>query len=428
MGAVLQNESQPPGAAGLEGWPEDVATPIAEVLAGVRARRAELVATVFDGVRGCPGYANLGDTDLGVVRAGVAASVDLLTSLFETGPRLAPADLATIWPLGGQRARQGVPLADVLGSVVVGIARAWEFFVGEASLLARDCDRARVLDAVDPWFSDALTAATEAMARGYLEEQTPAPRPPDTRAALLLKMLSGVIDDTHALECRARKAGWHPAALHGIVLFTAPTAANVSPSALEDARTEWMASMPRALGTGRHIDPVPHAVTVTCAEPGTWDDATAVAGRIALRRRLVALVSDDTVGVGDLQHLYCSMADILCLAADVARAPGAVRPAALCTFRFVAALPEPHREAILGPLVSRLRELQASHYGRELIATADTVAELGGVANAAAALGVDPRTIGRRLRRLGECLGVSLAVRDDRLLVELALHAMRLRR
>lgn len=426
-GQDAPGEAARAGSGGDEPWPDGVAPALAEVAARVRTRRDELVGVVFDGVRRCPGYAELASEDLARVEAGVATSVDLFISVFEAGRRVTPANLPAMRPLGAQRARLGVPLAGVLAGVSVGIGRAWEFFAEEAEALG-DRDRVAVLDAVDPWFAEALSAASDAMARGYLDERTPREGVPSTgRAALLAHLLAGVVDDTHDLECRAGAAGWEPSARHGLVLFASPTLNPVSMSALEQSRDEWMASMPGALGSAFHVDPVPHAVAVACVPRRGWADATSVADQIAVRHGLVALVSDDSVGAGDVPSLYRSMVDIVHLAADVAHTPRAVTPAALSVFRLLAAIPPVERDATLGRLVARLRELQDSDDGRELLHTVETVADLGGVVNAAAALGVHRRTVARRLVRLEEHLGVTFAARADRIVVELALHAMRLR-
>ena len=429
MGAAqrLPDERQIASLGG-EGWPEDVAAPLAEVMTRVRARQDELARLVFEAVRRCPGYGELGRDGLAEVAAGVATSVDLLIGMLGTGRRLALADLQAMSALGAQRARQGVPLAGVLASVSAGISRGWQLFADEASALACDADRVAVLDAVDPWFSDALAVASEAMARGYLDAQVRPPgAPPPARASRVASVLSGVVDDAHEVACRLRATPWEPSARHGLVLFAALTRCPVAPSVLGQARVEWMAAVPGALGGARHFDPVPHAATVTCVQPAAWGDVTVVAGRVAERLGLVALVADDTVDAGDVDKLYRSMTDVLCLAADVARTPGTLKVAALGVPRLVAAVPEPVRDAVLGRLVARLRELQAGVDGCELVDTLEAVAELGGVANAAVSLGVDRRTVGRRLARLEQRLGVSLTDRADRLLVELALHAMRLR-
>lgn len=416
------------GSGGSEAWPDGVAAALAEVVARVRARRDELVRVVFDGVRRCPGYAELAGDDLARVEAGVATSVDLFISVFEAGRRVTPANLPAMRPLGAQRARLGVPLAGVLAGVSVGVGRAWEFFAEEAAALGCDRDRVAVLDAVDPWFAEALSAASDAMARGYLDERTPREGvAPTNRAALLAKLLADVVDDTHELECRAGAAGWEPSARHGLVLFAARTRSPVSMSVLAQARGDWVASMPGALGSALHVDPVPHAVAVAAVAPRGWDDATSVAGQVAERHGLLALVSDDTVGAGDVGSLYRSMVDIVALAADVAHTPRAITPAALCVFQLLAAIAPVERDATLGRVVARLRELQDSDDGRELLHTVEAVADLGGVVNAAAALGVHRRTVARRLTRLEEHLGVSFAARADRIVVELALHAMHFR-
>lgn len=311
----------------------------------------------------------------------------------------------------------------LLDGVSVGIARAWQFFAEEAAALECERDRVAVLDAVGPWFAEALGAASDAMSRGFLDEGMPrAGVRSMARAALVANLLVDVVDNSDEFECRAGAVAWEPSARYGLVLFVGRTASPVSVPVLAQARAEWVASMPGALGGARRFDPVPHAVAVACVQPAGWGDATAATARVAEGLGLVALVSDGTVSAGDVQRLYRSMADVVGLAADVARGPGAVTPAALGVFRLLAAVPPAEWDATLGRAVARLREPQSSDDGRELLHTVATVAELGGVVNAAA-LGVHRRTIARRLE---EHLDVSFAARADPLLVELALHALRL--
>ena len=317
-------------------------------------------------------------------RASVFAGLAILRGSVSTESLSSP--LADI---GRRRARQGLPLQDVLLAFQIGARTVWETLLDEVPDDAEE--RAEIVTALMSALLDLTAAATTTVSAAYVEESEALLADEELDLQVIVEVLSGVRGFDPNLAERAERRAIDLKDISWCVARCVP----------EDESGQWVRDLRRALPT---------------AAVGRLDDV------------VVAFVAGDRPPeVPDLAQL--GLAEATDTAEGSRRARAAAKVAAYFGRHVVsydevvplaAVLDAPHDdraafvEAHLGALLRDPR-------GEDLVASLDAYYRHGSIATAARALFVHRHTLEYRLKRIEDLVQADLSDPITRLLMQLAL-------
>ncbi len=258
------------------------------------------------------------------------------------------------------------------------------------------------------------------------------------RDTFLFDLLSGNLDDPDLAVARAKARGWDITGPHVVALASLdnPGAATDSLDRVRTLRRSILSGLPSSSGIVwlELTDGVVLCIPTGEAAP---DNATlkALGGKIKASCGTRA-VSPVTVGLGrvydgpmSLSLSYREASQAVALARQLWGGDRVVLYNELGFYRVLARYPldspemESFCEETVGPIVSYDRK-----HGSELTRTLEVYLDcLGSWSQAAEVLNVHPNTLGYRMTRISDLLGVDLRSPEQRLNIELALKILRLR-
>ncbi|HEX2039809.1 MAG TPA: helix-turn-helix domain-containing protein [Acidimicrobiales bacterium] len=398
-------------------------TVLQRVVEALDDRREDMVSAVVEGMRATvPAYRDLTARDAELVHEGVRLTVHQFVDLLVEGRRLSAAELARIEALGGVRAAQGVPLDEMLHGVRAAMRAGWDYILrlvpGDAPAEAAVPAMGRLGDEV----FDYMQQCAVVMSKGYTAHQrlglTARVRARDDAVE---ELLSGVFDSDAEIERRAAALGIDLRVPHGLLLLALPADAGEVTEVLRATKDALVDRLPDALDGSVRGTPTVHAVVaVPVPSEWEWQHAVEVAVEIAADEGVLVLAAEPRPTAGGIHASYKDAARLVRIVRRVGRRPGALRPDDLRMLRFLdAAGPEEGRafvRRVLGPVLD-LRPDQR----HKLLATLRALAQSGGaLSEAADLLLVHAKTVGYRLRRLGELTGLDPARPLDRLQLDIA--------
>ena len=291
--------------------------------------------------------------------------------------------------IGRRRARQGLPLQDVLLAFQIGARTVWETLLDEVPDDA--IERAETVEALMGALLDLTQAATTSVSAAYVEESEALLADEELDLQVIVEVLSGVRASDPNLAERAQRRDVDLASISWCVARCVP----------DEESGQWVRDLRRALPS---------------AAVGRFEEA------------VVAFVpGDDPPKVADLSEL--GLASATDTAEGSRRARAAAKVAAyfgqdLVRYDEVVPLaavldaPDEDRaafvEAHLGALLSDPR-------GEDLVASLDAYYRHGSIATAARALFVHRHTLEYRLKRIEDLVQADLSDPMTRLLMQLAL-------
>lgn len=427
-GGDFGSSRAPQGAFGQEdeagAWPEDAAAAavVAAVVQAVDADRQSMVDAVGASMEATvAAYRDLPPSDRDVVRQGVQLTVDQFVDLLRQRRRLAPDEMEVIESLGSVRAAQDVALDEMLHGIRAAMSAGWAHLL---ELVPADADAGATTSALRHLGTEVfhyMQHTSALMAKGYAAHQRLglAARI-RARDDAVEELLSGVLGSDHEVARRAAAIGLDLTVPYGVLLFALPRPRNDATEPLRRAKDGLVARVLDALDGGVRSTPTAHAVVVAPApSPWEWDRTQHLALETAGEEVLV-LSSGPVQGARAIHACYAEAAYLVRLARHVRTPSAVVHPGDLDVYRFLdAAGPEAARALVrraLGPVLA----LPADH-GEKLLGTLRALADAGGLlAGAAELLGVHPKTVASRLRRLEQLTGLDVDRPLDRLQLDTA--------
>ena len=317
-------------------------------------------------------------------RASVFAGLAILRGSFSAESLSNP--LADI---GRRRARQGLPLQDVLLAFQIGARAVWEALLDEISDDA--VERAEIVTALMSALLDLTAEATTVVSAAYVEESEALLADEELDLQVIVEVLSGVRGSDPRLAERAERRSIDLDAISWCVARCVP----------EDESGGWVRDLRRALpdaAAGRLEDAVvafvpgdlpPRVPDVSELGVAAAADTAEGSRRARAAAKVAAYFGQDVVSYDEVVPL-----------AAVLDAPDEDRAS------FV--------EAHLGALLRDPR-------GEDLVASLDAYYRHGSIANAARALFVHRHTLEYRLKRIENLVEADLSEPMTRLLMQLAL-------
>lgn len=291
--------------------------------------------------------------------------------------------------IGRRRARQGLPLQDVLLAFQIGARTVWDTLLDEVPDDATQ--RAEIVEALMVALLDLTQAATTTVSAAYVEESEALLADEELDLQVIVEVLSGTRSYDANLAERAERRDIDLSSISWCVARCVP----------EDESGQWVRDLRRAMPTaavGRYADAVvafvdgegppdvPEASELGVAEAA---DTTEGSRRARAAAKVAAFFGQDVVRYDEVVPL-----------AAVLDAPDEDRAA------FV--------EAHLGALLRDPR-------GEDLVASLDAYYRHGSIATAARALFVHRHTLEYRLKRIEDLVKTDLSDPMTRLLMQLAL-------
>jgi hypothetical protein len=406
------------GRAGQQAAGSDSLSVVTERLLG--DRHDETVDAVCAAVFArFPVYAGLRD-GAGYRRA-VSKLVQLHCATVAGRRRLTPTEIVTLHVIGAQRAREGVPEDDMVGSVRAAMAAGWGRVV---DLLAETCETPSAMADVLKELYELHTAFGEEVQAGLCsgfrsEVDQRLPSHVRAQAAVVDRLLEGTGTDDE-LYAHARQYGVPlpmPLAPLLVTGIADPVELRKAANRVAGTAPETIEGVARTTGTPAHV-----VLVATEAE--------ADARPMLLERVRLAAEQDDVVVVAgrpaeqpsSFEPAYRQAeADLSCARRARPRG-GVVDVEELALYGLLArASPEDRVDfctRVLGGLLTPVNE--------ELLASIEALARTRWVATTAArAVGVHEQTMRYRLRRIGELSGRKPSDPVDRLLLDVAMRIYR---
>lgn len=420
----LSTAGYPNGQNDQPPWPDDPGTVavLDAVVAALDGDREAMVEAVMTGMeRTVPSYGALPSAERDVVRDGVRLTVSQFVDLLVERRRLSTTELARIEALGGVRAAQGVPLDDMLDSIRAAMSAGWTHVLAQVPL---DGSTPAVVHAVGRLADEVfqyMQQCAAVMSKGYAAHQRLglAARI-HARDEAIEELLSGLFDSDADVHRRAAAIGLDLDLPHGLLLFAGPAANGDGVEPLRRAKDAAVERLQGALDGSLRGTPTLHAVVVVPAPSARqWDDAMRAAVEIATTEHVLVLAGGPTAGASAIHGTYVDAARLVRIARQVATPPGIVRPDDLGVYRFLdAAGPAEGRafvSRVLGPLLEQPTDVQ-----EKLLEALRAHGGSGLVSDAADRLGVHPKTLSYRLRRVREITGLDPDKPVDRLQLDTA--------
>ncbi|HEX2057531.1 MAG TPA: helix-turn-helix domain-containing protein [Actinomycetota bacterium] len=291
--------------------------------------------------------------------------------------------------IGRRRARQGLPLQDVLLAFQIGARTVWETLLDEVPDAA--VERANIVEALMGALLDLTAEATTVVSAAYVEESEALLADEELDLQVIVDVLSGARGADPRLGERAERRAIDLDAISWCVARCVP----------EDESGQWVRDLRRALpaaAVGRIEDAVvafvpgerpPNVPDVSELGVAAAADTVEGARRARAAAKVAAYFGQDVVSYDEVVPL-----------AAVLDAPDEDRAA------FV--------EAHLGVLLRDPR-------GEDLVASLDAFYRHGSIATAARALFVHRHTLEYRLKRIEDLVQADLSDPMTRLLMQLAL-------
>ena len=335
-----------------------------------------------------PSYAAAGPELMEDFRQGATASVFAGLSILR-GSVSTESLSNPLADIGRRRARQGLPLQDVLLAFQIGARTVWETLLDEIPDAAEE--RAETVTALMSALLDLTQAATTSVSAAYVEESEALLADEELDLQVIVEVLSGTRRSDPNLAERAARRSVDLGAISWCVARCVP----------EEESGQWVRDLRRALpaaAVGRFEDAVIAFVpgesrpkVAGLVELGFAGASDTVDGsrRARAAAKVAAYFGQEVVSYDEVVPL-----------AAVLDAPDEDRTA------FV--------EAHLGALLRDPR-------GEDLVASLDAYYRHGTIANAARALFVHRHTLEYRLKRIEDLVQVDLADPMTRLLMQLAL-------
>lgn len=393
------------------------------ILQRAEERSGELLDVIVSNILAeLPEYANgRSAADLEDIRAGVQQSIGLCLSTIGRPRLLSEEERSAVRSTGGQRARQGISKPVVLASVKIAIRVGRSFLmtctdVGDdaEALVAAFRDITEILDRFE---DEACCALAEGHDEAWGHVLSAADR---GEAVLVDRLLERRFQDEEEMLDHAAEVGLSRRRDARVVVVTSLHAADEHRlrATVADVRSVVMSAVGPLRSTHRlHlpliVQPRDRAEWATLLDRlpvvGSRHGTTIVWGERAAK--LVALPPE-----------YQSLREGLPFLAAATTRPGAV-PSIITRFHRVQCSGTPEERAglpteVLGPLLS-LPERERS----ELLAALDALYETGGSSTALARhLHLHKNTVGNRMRRVHELLGLDVRRPAERLVLETALR------
>lgn len=291
--------------------------------------------------------------------------------------------------IGRRRARQGLPLQDVLLAFQIGARTVWETLLDEVPDDA--VERAETVEALMSALLDLTQAATTSVSAAYVEESEALLADEELDLQVIVEVLSGTRASDPNLAERAERRSIDLGAISWCVAKCVP----------EEESGQWVRDLRRALpsaAVGRFQEAVvafapgdlpPKIPDLSELGVAAADDTTEGSRRARAAAKVAAYFGQDVVRYNEVVPL-----------AAVLDAPDEDRAA------FV--------EAHLGALLRDSR-------GEDLVASLDAYYRHGSIATAARALFVHRHTLEYRLKRIEDLVQADLTDPMTRLLMQLAL-------
>lgn len=335
-----------------------------------------------------PSYAAAGPEQLHDFREGARASV--FAGLAILRGSVSTESLGDpLADIGRRRARQGLPLQDVLLAFQIGARTVWETLIDE---IADDSEnRADTIAALMSALLDLTQAATTSVSAAYVEESEALLADEELDLQVIVEVLSGTRANDPNLAERAERRSIDLERISWCVARCVP----------EEDAGQWVRDLRRALpaaAVGRYEEAVvafvpgeapPKVDEVSELGIAAADDTVEGSRRARAAAKVAAFFGQDMVRYNDVVPL-----------AAVLDAPDQDRAA------FV--------EAHLGALLRDPR-------GEDLVASLDAYYRHGSIATAARALFVHRHTLEYRLKRIEDLVKSDLSDPMTRLLMQLAL-------
>ena len=291
--------------------------------------------------------------------------------------------------IGRRRARQGLPLQDVLLAFQIGARTVWETLLDEVPDDA--AERADIVTALMTALLDLTAAATTTVSAAYLEESEALLADEELDLQVIVEVLSGARTHDPNLEERAARRSIDLGSISWCVARCVP----------DNESGQWVRDLRRALpsaAVGRFEEVVvafapgdspPNVAELKEVGIATAGDTVEGSRRARAAAKVAAYFGQDVVRYNEVVPL-----------AAVLDAPDEDRAA------FV--------EAHLGALLRETR-------GEDLVASLDAYYRHGSIATAARALFVHRHTLEYRLKRIEDLVQADLSDPMTRLLMQLAL-------
>lgn len=291
--------------------------------------------------------------------------------------------------IGRRRARQGLPLQDVLLAFQIGARTVWETLIDE--ITGDPAERAEIVQALMSALLDLTQAATSAVSAAYLEESEALLADEELDLQVIVEVLSGTRAHDANLAERAERRSIDLDSISWCLARCVP----------EDESGQWVRDLRRALpsaAVGRYEEAVvafvpgdepPKVPEVSELGLAFAEDTAQGSRRARAAAKVAAYFGQDVVRYNEVVPL-----------AAVLDAPDEDRAA------FV--------DAHLGALLRDPR-------GEDLVASLDAYYRHGSIATAARALFVHRHTLEYRLKRIEDLVRSDLSDPMTRLLMQLAL-------
>lgn len=378
-----------------------------------------ICAAVFDQR---PVYAGL--RDQAGFRHGISRLVHLHCATVVERRRLTATEVVILHLIGAQRAREGIPEEEMVGTVKAAMTAGWSHFV---DLLAEACTTPAAMRAAlkevyarNVAFGDDVQAGLRTGFRSEVEQRLPSHI--RTQSAVVDRLTEGSWTDDE-LFAHAREYGVPLLVPLGPLLVTGPA----DMGSLRQAASEVAESVSGVVeGPARTAGTVPHVVLVANEadaehRPGMLERAR----EAALAAGAVVVVSRPADRPSSFEPAYRLAEADLAFARAARPRGGLVECDELILYRMLDSAAPEERADFCVRVLGRLPGLPVDKR-TELVETAEVLLSVGWNARAASeAMGVHYQTMRYRQRRLQEATGRNLADHVDRLLLELAIRIHR---
>jgi hypothetical protein len=368
-----------------------------------------------------PVYAGL--RDKAGFRRGVAKLVELHCATVAGHRRLTAAELVSLHVIGAQRAREGIPEEDMVGTVDSAVTIGWDQFVDVLTEVCPDPDEiGGIVKEVFRRTAVFVDDVQGGLCSGYRSEnEQRLPSHVRVQATVVDRLLDGSWTDD-ALYQYARECG--------VVLLPPMRPILVTGRAdigrLREAATAVAGAGADIIeGPVRTAESLPHAVLVSNGADEAPQNAISLMKKLSADRDVVVLVGGLADSPAGMPTAYRVAEDHLRLAPLARPTGGAVGCDELALYRLLdTATPEERADfciRVLGDLRKLSRDKRS-----ELLETCEAlIAERWNTRAASRALGVHYQTMRYRLRRVQEVTGRDLSIALDRLLLEVAVRVYR---
>lgn len=380
-------------------------------IANLRAHRDEVAARIRAAIlQETPAYRNLDTDDAIRWSAGVDDALGMFLYGGIAGRELTDAERMAMEAIGRARAEQDVPLEAIAASIAVAarVVRDWPFLqLSETEGLADDVAQLVVLSERVTTFANKITSA--ALRAYVVRKEELAASLEQARARLFDRLLSGRFESEATAVREGESLGCDLSVAWAVVLMPAVGEGR----ALDGLEADALAAVPGSVVVPMGTAATPHeALVVPVVDEEERRRLRGALETLVQTHKTPLLWVGPCVGSRALYRAYQSARALVPHIHRLGTRPALIDLAEFREAALLATVPEEMREAYVVDVLGGI-EREPRHRARRLLRTVEVLVHCDSLKAAANALGVNVKTVRRRIERVEQLSGLRLDRPDD---------------